>query len=48
MAEFKAQILGILLVIGVFAVLGGLYQGLIKDTVKQVSNQVSEVLNTSE
>ena len=45
MAEFKAQILGILLVIGVFAILCGLYQELIRDTVREVSTQVSEVLN---
>ena len=45
MAEFKAQILGILIVISVFGVLLGLYETLTKNTVDNISQQVSEVIN---
>lgn len=44
MSEFKAQLLGILLVIGVFAALKISYETLIKDTVNTVTSEVSEVL----
>lgn len=44
MSEFKAQILGILLVIGVFAVLKVSYETLIENTVNTVTSEVSEVL----
>lgn len=44
MAEFKAQILGILIVISIFGVLLGLYETLTKNTVNSVSQQVSEVI----
>ena len=45
MAEFKAQILGILIVISVFGVLLGLYEKLTKDTVDGLSQQVSEIVD---
>ena len=45
MSEFKAQILGILIVISVFGVLIGFYETLTKNTVKAVSQEVSEVIN---
>ena len=45
MSEFKAQILGVLIVIGVFGILVGLYETLIKDTVKSVSQEISEVIS---
>ena len=47
MSEFKAQILGILLVIGVFAVLKVSYETLINNTVDTVTSEVSEVLATN-
>ena len=46
MAEFKAQILGILLVLGVFGVLLGLYESFAKDSMDSVSTKVSEVLSS--
>ena len=45
MAEFKAQILGILLVLSVFGVLLGSYKSLTESTVDNVSNKVEEVLS---
>ena len=47
MAEFKAQILGILIVISIFGVLLGLYETLTKNTVDGVSQQVSEILGSN-
>lgn len=44
MAEFKAQILGILIVVSVFGVLLGLYETLTKNTVEGISQQVSEII----
>ena len=44
MAEFKAQILGILLVLSVFGVLLGSYKSLTESTVDNVSNKVNEIL----
>ncbi len=48
MAEFKAQILGILLVLAVFGVLLGAYKTLSENTINNVSNKVSEVINSSQ
>lgn len=45
MAEFKAQILGILIVISVFGLLLGLYETLTKNTINSISQEVSEVIN---
>ena len=45
MAEFKAQILGILLVLSVFGVLLGSYKSLTESTVDNVSNKVNEILS---
>ena len=45
MAEFKAQILGILLVLSVFGVLLGSYKSLTESTVDNVSNKVEEILS---
>lgn len=45
MAEFKAQILGILLVLSVFGVLLGSYKSLTESAVDNVSNKVEEVLS---
>lgn len=47
MAEFKAQILGILLVLSVFGVLATAYTTLAKNTIDNVSTQVSEVLSSN-
>lgn len=47
MSEFKAQLLGILIVISVFGILLGLYETLTKNTVNQVSEQVSEIFNNN-
>ena len=46
MAEFKAQILGILLVVAIFGILLTAYQTLTKNTVDNVSNKVSEILES--
>ena len=46
MAEFKAQILGILLVLSVFGLLLGSYKSLTESTVDNVSNKVEEILST--
>lgn len=46
MSEFKAQILGILLVISVFGVLLVSYQKLTQNTVDNVSQKVSEILES--
>ena len=45
MSEFKAQILGILIVISVFGLLLGLYETLTKNTINSISQEVSEVIN---
>ncbi len=47
MAEFKAQILGIVLVLGVFSVLATAFSSLAQNTMDNVSNQVSEVLTSN-
>ena len=46
MAEFKAQILGILLVLSVFGVLLGSYKSLTENAVDNVSDKIEEVLTT--
>jgi len=46
MSEFKAQILGILIVISVFGILLTAYKSMSSNTIDNVSNQVSSILNT--
>ncbi|MCI5745648.1 MAG: hypothetical protein MR270_05135 [Erysipelotrichaceae bacterium] len=47
MAEFKAQILGILIVVAVFGVLLASYKTLAQDSIDGVSQKVSEVIGSS-
>lgn len=47
MSEFKAQILGILIVIGVFAILAASAKTLVQNTWTNVSNELSEVMESN-
>lgn len=47
MAEFKAQILGILIVVVIFGALLGIYKSMAEGTLNDVSKKVSEVVNSS-
>ncbi len=48
MAEFKAQILGILLVLGVFGILLASYKTFAQDSIDNVSAKVSEVISSAQ
>ncbi len=47
MSEFKAQILGILIVVAVFGVLMVSYKKLTENTISDVTQKVSEVVNST-
>lgn len=47
MSEFKAQILSILIVIGIFGILYAGYKTLIKNTWNSISNEVSEIISST-
>ncbi|MDD4123796.1 MAG: hypothetical protein VB122_06980 [Erysipelotrichales bacterium] len=45
MGEFKAQILGVILVLGIFAALSGTINGVFTNAWQNVSSQISEQIN---
>lgn len=47
MSEFKAQILGVLLVLGVFGVLLTAYKTFVQSTVNQVTDKTAEVIDSA-
>ena len=47
MSEFKAQILGVLLVVGVFGVLLTAYKSFMTNTVNDVTTKTSEVIESA-
>ena len=45
MSEFKAQLLGILLVISIFGVLAGAYRTLVENSLETINNEISNQLS---
>jgi hypothetical protein len=48
MSEFKAQILGVIIILGIFAVLNKTVSGFFQSTWANIQNQVTQLIQTSD